>query len=101
MKKIINGKMYNTETATEIGENWNGYSPNDFKFIEEKLYLKQTGEFFIAGKGGPKTRYAVDCGGSTSGSSKIFPISIQDAMSWVETHCEVETYEKIFGEVHE
>lgn len=29
MKKIINGKMYNTETATKLGDFWNGLSKSD------------------------------------------------------------------------
>lgn len=58
MKKIIRGLMYNTETAKEMGWWSNGYSCNDFSYEEEHLYKKRTGEFFIYGWGGPKSKYA-------------------------------------------
>ena len=35
MKSIINGKVYSTDTAIQIG-----------KFGEEELFRKKTGEFF-------------------------------------------------------
>lgn len=52
MKKIINGKMYNTETATELGDFWNGLSTSDFRNLSETLYRKKNGEFFLYGQGG-------------------------------------------------
>lgn len=55
MKKIINGKMYNTETATELGNFWNGLSTNDFRNLSETLYRKKNGEFFLYGQGGAMT----------------------------------------------
>lgn len=42
MKKIINGKMYNTETATEIEHYNNGMPYSDFTYFEESLYKKKT-----------------------------------------------------------
>ena len=52
MKKIINGKMYNTETACLMGEHSNCYGPNDFRCCSEQLYQKRTKEFFMYGSGG-------------------------------------------------
>lgn len=46
MKKIINGKMYNTETAEFIDSYESGY-PKDFAYVYEALYRKKTGEFFL------------------------------------------------------
>ena len=51
MKKIINCKMYSTETAAELGEFWNGLSTNDSRNLSETLYRKKNGEFFLYGKG--------------------------------------------------
>ena len=45
MKKIINGRKYDTETAKEIGYWSNGYPCSDFNHCEETLYLKKTGEY--------------------------------------------------------
>lgn len=50
MKKIIDGKMYNTETAKECGT-WDNCEYG-FNRVEETLYRKKTGEFFIHGEGG-------------------------------------------------
>ena len=36
-KKIINNRMYNTETAKQLGYWSNGYTPSDFYFAEERL----------------------------------------------------------------
>lgn len=57
MIKIINGRRYDTAKATLIGEYWNGLSKSNFNYVEEKLYRKRGGEFFIHGEGGPKTLY--------------------------------------------
>ena len=46
MRKIINGKMYNTRSAKEIYYWNNGSSHSDFDFCEETLFCKRTGEFF-------------------------------------------------------
>mgnify|MGYP000196503474 FL=1 len=47
MKKIIEGKMYNTETATYIGRyRTDTMSRRDFRYLEEELYQKRTKEFF-------------------------------------------------------
>ena len=55
MKKIINGRKYDTETAKEIGYWSNGYPCSDFNHCEETLYLKKTGEYFLYGEGGALT----------------------------------------------
>ena len=46
MKKYINGKVYDTETAQLIGTYANGGNWRDFSHYEETLYRKRTGEFF-------------------------------------------------------
>ena len=44
MKKVINGRSYNTETAKELGYQTNGYANNDIYFTGETLYRKKTDE---------------------------------------------------------
>ena len=46
MKKVINGLLYNTETAKEIGYHSENF-PGDFKYVCETLYKKKTGEYFL------------------------------------------------------
>ena len=51
MKKVINGKIYNTETATLIHQ-WDNGRRGDFSSCEEDLYRTKKGAFFIHGEGG-------------------------------------------------
>lgn len=102
MKKIINGKRYDTDTAKECGTAYSKLGRRDFGYWEETLYQKRTGEFFLYGEGGPASRYAVSAGqNSWSGGEKIIPLSAQNAMMWAEEHLEADEYERIFGEVTE
>jgi len=102
MQKIINGKKYNTETAEQVGFYRNRYGRNDFNWLEETLYKKRTGEFFLFGEGGPASHYCtwIDNNNRTSGE-KIVPLTFEEARKWAEKHLEVEEYEEIFGEVDE
>ncbi len=68
MKKVINGKMYNTDTAKEIESYTNGLSWTDFNFICKTLYQKRTGEYFIFISGGARSIANYTCeDGSISG----------------------------------
>jgi hypothetical protein len=101
MIKIINGKKYDTATATKLVYWNNGHYPNDFHFISERLYQKKNGEFFLYVEGGAATKYSQNCcGGGTCSGEDIFPLSIDEAKTWVERK-ESESYEDIFGEVEE
>lgn len=101
MKKIINGRKYDTETAKEVGYWSNGYPCSDFNHCEETLYLKKTGEYFLYGEGGALTEYARSvCGGSTGGS-RIIPMTEDGAKEWAMEHLECDEYEALFGEVEE
>lgn len=101
MKKIIEGKMYDTETAKEMGSDSYLY-PRDFKHWVETLYKKRTGEFFLHGIGGPASKYAESCGQNQwSGGQKIIPLSYEAARSWAEEHLDADDYQEIFGAVSE
>lgn len=102
MKKIINNKNYDTETAKELGSWSNMVDYGNFSQFSETLFQKKTGEFFLYGKGGPMTKYAVAVGqNSWSGGSRIMPLSFQEAREWAEEHLDGDEYEAIFGEVAE
>lgn len=102
MKKVINGKAYDTTTAKEMARWSDGMSFRDFTHVEEVLYQKRTGEFFLHGAGGPSTRYAVSSGlNCWSGGEKIIPLTWDSAREWAEEHLDADEYEKIFGPVVE
>lgn len=91
-------KRYNLETALFIGE----YSPdspkNDYHYFEESLYWQNTGEFFLAGKGGAMTRYnAILEDGSMCSGARSIPLTKRQAQNWVAEHCDKNTYITLFG----
>lgn len=96
MKKIIGGKRYNTETAKYIGSAQSNCGVTDFKYFEESLYLKKTGEFFLHGEGGPASKYAREFDGSMWGSEKIIPLSLEEAREWGEKYLSPDEYEEVF-----
>ena len=56
MKKIINYKKYDTETATEIGA-WSQGIAGTFEYVHESLFRKNNGEYFLHGEGGAASKY--------------------------------------------
>ncbi len=102
MKKIINGRMYNTDTAKRLCGADNGCSCRDFSYWEEALYQKKTGEFFLYGEGGPMSKYSRSCGQNEwCGGYEIKPLSNEKAREWVELNATADEYIEIFGEVDE
>lgn len=101
MKKVINGKRYDTDTAKKLASDW--YSNcTDFHYWEETLYRKNTGEYFLHGEGGPASKYAQSVGqNSWSGGEKLIPLSVENARKWAEDHLDGDEYEKIFGVIEE
>ena len=86
MKKVISGKVYDTETAERIGEVSFG-NPSDFHFYDEALYRTQNGRFFLAGEGGPLTAWKKAPGSNSwSSGSGIEALSIEEALAWCEEH---------------
>lgn len=100
MKKVISGKLYDTETAKKLASYCNNRS--DFSRCTETLYRKRTGEYFLHGVGGPSSAYAhaVDYN-SWSGGEKIIPFTEEKAREWAEDRLDGDDYEAIFGEVTE
>lgn len=102
MKKIINGRKYNTETAKRLAGWDNNRSYSDFSYCSEELYKKKTGEFFLYGDGGAMTKYRRNCGQNCwGGGENIVPLTELQAKQWAEEHLDCDKYEEIFGEVEE
>lgn len=103
MKKIINGRMYDTNTARKVYcVGHGGQSFRDFGFYEETLFCKRTGEYFIYGEGGPASKYAEQVDYNTSvGGERIIPLTLAEAKEWAERELDGEDYEDEFGKVDE
>lgn len=97
MRKVINGKLYDTDTARPIADWSKGYS-SDFAHVSETLYRKRTGEYFLHGEGGPMSAYAESCGQSQwRGGEAIRPLDYDAARRWMEGHADADAYEREFG----
>lgn len=98
MKKIINGKLYDTDTARFIGSWANTGDYRSWSYVHEELYCKRTGEYFLYGEGGPMTQYSHSLGdNSWSGGEQIIPLSFAKAREWGEEHLSTEDYAEVFG----
>lgn len=96
MKRVIKGKLYDTEKATEVAE-WSDGAPSDFRYIEETLYRKRTGEYFLYGYGGPMTQYSERVGNAYGYGSRIVPLAYEEACSWGEDHMGADEWQAEFG----
>jgi len=98
MKKVIDGKVYNTDTATKVAEWDNGRPYNDFNNVTETLYITKKGNWFLHGEGGANSHYRKSNGNSSWGSSDIIDKSEYEAYQWLEEHNKLEAIEKYFPE---
>lgn len=83
MKKIIDGKIYNTETANEIEEWNNGFGGGDFRYCYETLYQSKKGVFFLYGRGGALSKYAETYGNMKTENSEIIVMTEKEAFCWL------------------
>lgn len=101
MKKIINGRRYDTETAQQVAEYQHSYQ-TEFDYFVETLYRKKGGEFFLHGYGHAASPYCEWVDSSTrSAGERLMPMSYSEAQEWAEKHLDADEYEAIFGEVEE
>jgi hypothetical protein len=86
MKRVIEGKTYNTATATEIGSDSFGYS-GDHDYWDETLYRAPKGAYFVAGSGGPRSQYRERVGQNMwSGGEGLRRLTEAEALEWCEAH---------------
>lgn len=84
MKQLINRKLYDTDKADRIAQYCPIPDPREFNFIKEELYKTEDGEYFLAAKGGPQTKWAEKNGAYRSGSEEIVPVTDEEAVDWCE-----------------
>ena len=94
MKRIINGKTYNTETATEIARH-----QDEGDEVWEALFQSRFGAYFLHGV---RETWAEPLSYMTS-LPFVEPLSPEQAQKWMEEHVEWETdlIEAHFGEMPE
>lgn len=79
MKKVINQRRYNTETAENVGQiSDNGCNETEI------LYQKNTGEYFLYTKK------------SEDGTENLHPLDYDQAKSWAKAYLNPEKYKSLF-----
>lgn len=87
MKKVIDGKTYNTETATMIAGDNSPYGVTDFAWEDTALYKTAKGAFFIAGEGNAASRWSTSLGNGGRGPGKgIETLTPAEALAWCEAN---------------
>ena len=86
MKRIVEGKVYDTETAEEIAT----YEPfsdrTKFQWWSETLYRTKKGRYFKYGIGGPMSKYAETFPGGATGGEVIVPLTDKEAFEWLASY---------------
>ncbi len=100
MKKYINGKLYDTDTAQLVGDWNNGCYADDFYYCYEALYRRKSNTYFLHCEGGALSKYSktLDNGQSCCGNEFIKPVSYDEAMKWAEEKLDAEIFEKHFAD---
>lgn len=102
MKKIIDGSLYNTETAKCLGcDEPTGSYRSDVNYYCETLYRTKAGKYFLHGEGGPMSPYGWWQGNTGGYGERIIPYTPADAREWAEKHLTAEEYAEAFGEPEE
>jgi len=88
-KRIIDGKTYNTETATELA----GWDDDEYPITYgEHLFQNRFGAFFL---------YTYQDDGPDGPEADIKPLSAEEARAWLEKHQRVSVIEAVFGKMPE
>jgi hypothetical protein len=99
VKRIINGKTYNTETATHICDLGCEYHRGDFKWHDTAMYRTKGGAFFLAGDGGAMSMWSQSVGQNSWGPGKgIKPLDKERALGLLEAEEQTDAIERWFGE---
>ena len=99
MKRVIDGKVYDTETADCVAGRDSGLPVNDFGWFEESLYVSQKGRWFAHGKGGAMSHYSRSTGQNQwGGGEALRPMTDNDALRWLEREGETDAILSRFPE---
>ena len=86
MRKVIKGKLYNTETAEELASDSNGQTPGSFEYSVETVYRTKSGAFFMYGHGGAMSRYKDFAQGMYTSGSRIIEMTTEEVIAWFARH---------------
>jgi hypothetical protein len=84
MKKLLNGKLYDTAKASKLAQFTNGAPPHSPQYIKETLYRTPRGNYFIHGSGGYLTPYREVFGPSCGPGEDITALDRDQCLLWCE-----------------
>ena len=101
MKRIINGKVYDTDKAALIAtadhENIKHGYTKDAPHETQSLYRKKTGEFFLYAPNGSTQMQNIRQHEYKSYGG-FFPLTYDETKIWAERELDAEKWEEIFGD---
>jgi hypothetical protein len=100
MKKIINGKVYDTDRARLIADVPHPNIKSSEGVCIQRLYLKRNGEYFLwlAGARSEIVSNMVLDSQPHDRERHFYPITYEQAKSWCESELLADEYISIFGE---
>lgn len=96
MKKVINGKLYDTNTAEEICDFYNNMT--GFKQYSKTLMKTEKGQYFFFEDGGALSCMCEPCGNGQTGSSNITLCTEEEAEEFAQKN-DIDVAEQEFGEI--
>lgn len=100
LKKIINGKTYNTSTASLLSTYAYDKAQDEYAWQWEYLYQTRSGAFFLVGEGMTEhTPFGALLPGTNDyiRGHALLPLEAHQAKKWLEIRDCVEDYAEIFG----
>lgn len=94
--RVIEGLRYSTLTATEVCNCESSNGSGDFRYEDTSLYLSPRGRFFLAGRGGPLSRWSRSDYGGYTGGEGLIPVTVAEARSFAEEHASAKTIAEFF-----
>lgn len=101
MKRVIDGKRYDTDTAKMLAERYSDRIESEMDLVHETLYRTKSGNYFLHAEGGANTKYCKWRGENQTRGEHIIPLSLEGSQKWAEEYLDAEEYEKIFGAIQE
>lgn len=98
MKKIIKHKLYDTDKATLVVADRRGYD-RGAQWSEDLLYHTRKGAWFVLRQGGALSCYAVRDGRDRVGSSRIEPITENEARDFCKKYGDPCDYAEYFPDL--
>ena len=96
VKRIIDGKTYNTETATQLASWSSTHNPDTAQRPEHGGILFQTrhGAYFVVNHNDGLEPWE-------DGYQKLIPLDPEQVQRWAEQYCSAQEIEALFGEMPE